>query len=222
VNILKIRSGPERVRVVVADEHPLIRLGFVKLFEGSDGFELVSQCDNADAAVMSISQHRPHVGLIGLRLRPTSGVQVVRSLRLIGDATPVIITAGRITDDEVLEVMRAGAKGVVLKELPLDLLLASIRKVAAGGTWLEKAAVGRTLERILQHEELREKARETLTHREVEIVRMVASGLVNREIGVRLCITEGTVKSHLHTIYDKLGVRGRVNLSSYVRDSGLI
>ena len=222
MNILKVRSGAPRVRVVVADEHPIFRLGFVKLFEMSDGLDLVAQCDNADAAIVSITQHRPDVALVGLRMHPMSGIEVVKRLRLIGDATPVIITAGRITDDEVLAVMRAGAKGVLLKELPLDLLLASIQKVAAGGTWLEKAAVGRTLERILQREELSEKARETLTHREVEIVRMVASGLVNREIGVRLCITEGTVKSHLHTIYDKLGVRGRVKLSSYVRESGLI
>lgn len=209
------------IRIVVVDDHPVVRLGLTSLFSLVDDFELVASCDTGEGGVATILDEKPDVAIVDLQMRPVDGVEVLKRVRAAGDTTPVMILAGSMTDEEVVEVMRAGAKGVVLKELTPELLIAAVRKVAAGGTWLEKGAVGRTLERILQHEERRQLARETLTNREIEIVKMVAAGHANREIGARLCITEGTVKSHLHTIYDKLDVRGRVQLSSYVREAGL-
>ena len=94
-------------------------------------------------------------------------------------------------------------------------------KVAGGGIWLEKEAVGRALERMLQQEQTREKARDVLTPREIEITRMIARGLGNREIGEKLFISEGTVKTHLHTIYEKLGIKSRLQLANYAQERGL-
>jgi two-component system nitrate/nitrite response regulator NarL len=102
-----------------------------------------------------------------------------------------------------------------------SLLVQCIRKVAGGGLWLEKDAVGRALEKILQQQESREKVREVLTAREIEITRMIARGLANREIGEKLFISEGTVKTHLHTIYEKLGLKSRLQLANYAQEKGL-
>jgi len=118
--------------------------------------------------------------------------------------------------------MRLGAKGIVLKEMAPSLLVQCVQKVAGGGVWLEKEAVGRVVGKMLQDEEVRAKVREVLTPREIEIVRMVARGLSNREVGERLFISEGTVKTHLHTIYEKLDLNGRVQLANYAQAKGLV
>ena len=103
-----------------------------------------------------------------------------------------------------------------------SLLVACIRKVASGGTWLEKEAVGRAMEKILRQEQSRQKVREVLTPREIDIVKMVASGIGNREIAEKLFISEGTVKTHLHSVYEKLGLKGRVQLANYAQEKGLV
>jgi DNA-binding NarL/FixJ family response regulator len=102
------------------------------------------------------------------------------------------------------------------------LLVQCIRKVAAGGVWLEKEAIGRALGKLLQGGGEGVRARNILTPREIEIVKMVAEGFGNREVAERLFISEGTVKTHLHTIYEKLGLKGRVQLVAYVRENGLL
>jgi len=100
--------------------------------------------------------------------------------------------------------------------------VACIRKVASGGQWLEKEAVGRAMEKILRQEQSRQKVRDEPAPREIDIVKMVAGGHGNREIGEKLFITEGTVKTHLHSVYEKLGLKGRVQLAKYAQEQGLV
>ncbi|HVE70392.1 MAG TPA: response regulator transcription factor [Thermoanaerobaculia bacterium] len=205
------------VRIVIADDHPVVRRGLAQFIADEDELDVVAECVDGEEALSAVDRHAPDVLIADLRMPKLTGLEVLRRLQERPSSPAVVILAGNISDDEVVEAMRLGAKGVVLKEMAPALLVACIRKVAAGGTWLEKEAVGRTMEKLLRYQ----KARDVLTPREIEIVRMVALGLGNREIGEKLFITEGTVKTHLHSVYEKLGVKGRVQLSNYAQEKGL-
>jgi DNA-binding NarL/FixJ family response regulator len=132
-----------------------------------------------------------------------------------------VLTAA-ISHDEVVDVMKRGASGLVLKESSPDELLTCIRRVHAGEQWIDQDTVTRALQGVLDRQSARQELTKGLTPREVEIVRMVAQGLRNRAIGERLAISEGTVKVHLHNIYEKLGVEGRLELVLCAQQKGLV
>jgi DNA-binding NarL/FixJ family response regulator len=209
------------IRVLVADDHPVVRKGLVQFFIEEAGFDVCAECDNGEDALRFIEATRPDVAVIDLRMPRRSGIEVLADLRERATASRVILLVGNISDDEVVEAMRLGVKGIVLKEMAPNLLIQSVRKVAAGGTWIEKDAVGRAMEKLLQQQNKRAGVEEILTAREVEIVRGVARGLSNREIGEELFISEGTVKTHLHTIFEKLSIRSRMQLAAYARENEL-
>jgi DNA-binding NarL/FixJ family response regulator len=209
------------IRIVLADDHPVVRRGLTQFFADEEEMEIIAECSDGESALAAVARHAPDILLVDLRMPGLGGMEVLRRLKDLARPVPTVLLAGNISDDEVMEAMRLGAKGVVLKEMAPSLLVQCIRKVAAGGVWLEKEAVGRALEKMLQNEEALGKVREILTPREIEIVRMVASGLSNREAGEKLFISEGTVKTHLHTIYEKLGIKSRVHLANYAQEKGL-
>lgn len=210
------------IRIILADDHPVVRRGLSQFFADEDELEVVAECADGESALNAVTRFTPDVLIVDLQMPVLGGMDVLRRLKERGLAVPVVLLAGNISDDEVMEAMRLGAKGVILKEMAPALLVQCIRKVASGGVWLEKEAVGRALERMLQTEQSREQVREVLTPREIEIVRMVASGIGNREVGEKLFISEGTVKTHLHTIYEKLGIRSRVQLANYAQEKHLV
>src|ERR1051325_2361413 len=209
------------IRIVIADDHPVVRRGLSQFFADEEEMEIVAECADGESALAETLRHSPDVLIVDLRMPVVSGLDVLRRLKEKSPAVPAVLLAGNISDEEVIEAMRLGVKGIVLKETAPSLLVPCVRNVAAGGTWLEKEAVGRAMERMLRSEQARGKAREILTPREIDIVRMVARGLANREVGEKLFISEGTVKTHLHTIYEKLGLRGRVQLANYAQENGL-
>ncbi len=209
------------IRIVIADDHPVVRRGLSQFFADEEEMEIVAECADGNSALEETLRLEPDVLIVDLRMPVVSGLDVLRRLKEKARPVPAVLLAGNISDEEVMEAMRLGVKGVVLKEMAPALLVQCVRKVAAGGMWLEKEAVGRAMKKMLQSEQAREKAREVLTPREIDIVRMVARGLANREVGEKLFISEGTVKTHLHTIYEKLGLRGRVQLANYAQENGL-
>jgi DNA-binding NarL/FixJ family response regulator len=209
------------IRIVIADDHPVVRRGLVQFMADEEELEVVAECADGRSALEAVTRYAPDVLLVDLQMPQLDGIEVLRRLSAMPSPPPAVLLAGNISDDEVVEAMRLGVKGVVLKEMAPALLVACIRKVASGGTWLEKEAVGRALEKMLKQEQSRQKVREVLTPREIDIVKMVASGLGNREIGEKLFITEGTVKTHLHSVYEKLGIKGRVQLANYAQEKGL-
>lgn len=210
------------VRIVLADDHPVVRRGLSQFFADEDELTVVAECADGVSALEAVARYAPDVLVIDLQMPGLGGLDVLRKLRERDTSVAAVILAGNISDEEVLDAMRLGAKGVVLKEMAPTLLVQCIRKVAAGGVWLEKEAVGRAMEKLLAGEESREKAREALTPREIDIARMIALGIGNREVGEKLFISEGTVKTHLHTIYEKLGIKGRVQLANWAREHGLV
>ena len=210
------------IRIVLADDHPVVRRGLSQFFADEDEFEVVAECSDGASALAAVARYKPDLLLVDLQMPGMGGLEVLHQLKESDSGVAVVVLAGNISDDEVMDAMRSGAKGVVLKEMAPALLVQCIRKVAAGGVWLEKEAVGRAIEKLLAGEESRGKAREALTPREIDIARMIAAGMGNREAGEKLFISEGTVKTHLHAIYEKLGIKGRVQLANWAREHGLV
>lgn len=210
-----------KTRIAIADDHPVVRKGLSEFFSDEPDLEVVAQCADGSELLDVLDSVRPDVIVADLRMPRVGGLELLRRLASQKRDVPVILIAANITDDDVIEAMRLGVKGVVLKEMASTLLVQSIRKVAAGGVWLEKESVARAMNRILDSEFRGAQARQILSPREMDVVQLLAEGLGNRQIADRLCVTEGTVKSHLHTIYEKTGVKGRLQLLNYANEHGL-
>ena len=210
------------IRLVLADDHHLILDGLEQLFRVTPDFEVVERCVSGDEALRAVERHRPDVLVLDIRMPGMNGLEVVREIRARSFATRVVILTAALDESELLGAMRLGVGGVVLKEMAPRLLVQCIRKVNAGERWVENRSMREALERMLHREAGAQDAAGLLTPREIELVRMVAQGLRNREIGDQLNITEGTVKAHLHNVYKKLKVENRVDVRRYAEDKGLI
>jgi DNA-binding NarL/FixJ family response regulator len=208
--------------LVLADDHPIVLDGLEQLFRLEAGLEVVARCRDGEETLQAVRRLAPDVLVLDVRMPGGDGLAVLHTLEEEGLPTRVVLLTAGLEDEQLLEAIRAGARGVVLKDMAPQLLVEAVRTVLGGGQWLEKGLGGRALTRLLQRERGLAEAARHLTPRELEIVRMVASGLRNRAIADRLYITEGTVKVHLHNIYEKLGVDGRVELTLYAQEKGLV
>jgi DNA-binding NarL/FixJ family response regulator len=165
---------------------------------------------------------RPDIAVLDIRMPGVNGMELLRRVYDEGLPTRVVLLTAEISDEAVVEAVRLGVAGIVLKEMAPRVLLQSVRAVAAGEKWLDDGAMRRALDKMMRREAGLADAVRVLTPREVEVVKMVATGLRNKQIAERLSITEGTVKIHLHSIYQKVGVSGRVELSIYAREKSLV
>ena len=209
------------IRLVIADDHPIVLGGLEQLFRLEEDICVVETCMDGDAAIASVRRHKPDVLVLDLKMPCRNGLEVLKELSLDAHRCRTVMLTAALNEEEVVEAMRLGVNGIVLKEMAPRLLLQCVRKVAAGGQWLEKGSVGRAIEQLLHREQMVQKTREILTPREIEVVQMVARGLRNKEIAAQLGIGEGTVKVYLHTIYEKMTVTGRVELTLYAQKNGL-
>ena len=210
------------IRVVLADDHPIVLHGLEQLFERQDDMEVVQCCPDGEAAVAAVRTLRPDILILDLRMPGQSGLHVLRVLAAERLPCRTVLLTAAIRDDEVVEAVKLGVMGLVLKESPSGALLDCVRRVARGEQSIERDAVTRAVNRALGREAATGEVAGTLTPREIEIVRMIAQGLRNRVIAERLTISEGTVKVHLHNIYEKLGVNGRLELILHAQSKGLV
>lgn len=210
------------IYLVLADDHPLILDALEHLFCLEQGFQVLARCQDGDATLVAVRQHQPDVLVLDLRMPGTDGLAVLRELARTPGATRVVILTAVVDSQEVIEAVRLGVAGVVLKEMAPQLLVQCVRTVAAGGQWFERGAVSRALETYMRQDTSRREATGRLTARELDIMRLVASGLRNKNIAESLSLSEGTVKVHLHNIYEKLRVNGRLALTLYARNKGLV
>ena len=210
------------ITLVLADDHPIVLHGLHQLFSSESGFEVLATCRDGREALSAVRAHRPDVLVLDLRLPDMDGLSVLRELHEEGSRTRTVVLTAFLDERTVSQAVRLGAAGIVLKDSAPSALLDCVKRVRAGGSWFDADLLAFTLQRTLRRDEAERGIAATLTQREIEIVRMVADGLRNKAIAERLEITEGTVKIHLHNIYTKLGVDGRVDLVRYAQRSQLL
>jgi len=202
------------IRLIVADDHPLVLRGIEGLFDSGE-FQIVAQCVNGAAAMEQIEQAACDVAVLDINMPGMSGIEILKRVRAQGLPVKIVLLTSNIDDDSLVDVVREGVNGLVLKEAASDVLVTCVQAVCRGETWIDREAMGRALRKLSAPRPAK------LTGREVEVAKFVAQGLRNKEIAYKANISEGTVKMHLHNIYEKLGVNSRTELVLYVRDKGL-
>ena len=208
------------VGLVLAETYPILLEGMEHVFTSEPGFRVLASCTNGDDALGAVRRHRPDVLVLDLEI-PGDAMTLLQELAADPVTTRVVLLAARLDEHEMLEATRLGVKGILLKSMARHLLIQCVRKVHRGAMWVEKASMARAVEQLLRHEAGYRDAVTRLSPRELELVRISASGMSNKELAEQLSISEGTVKMHFHHIYEKLGVKGRLELTLYARDKGL-
>lgn len=199
------------IRVVLVDDQTLVRQGIRSLLALSGEVSIVAEAADGNEAIAVVTRERPDVVLLDVRMPRKSGLDVLRELREAGALPPTILLTTFDDDEALIEAVKAGARGYLLKDVSLEQLAEAIRTVAAGGTLIRPAVTERVMRGL---EQVRRdfdalSPPDPLTRREIEILRMMAGGYSNREIADALGTAEGTVKNHASSILSKLGVRDR-------------
>jgi DNA-binding NarL/FixJ family response regulator len=208
------------IGIVIADRYPIVLDGLSQLIAGEPDLEILATCTSGPQALEAVRKTEPDVLLTSLNLTDLGGLDLLRRLRAERADTRCIFFVGSIRDDEVLEAMRLRVEGILLKEMPTRLILQCIRKVHEGGRWLETESMARVFDQLQGQEASQGDLLERLSPREQDVVRHVLAGLNNKDIAAALSLSIGTVKIHLHNIYEKLGLRSRLQLATYAREKG--
>lgn len=208
------------IRLLIADDHPVVRAGLAGMLSDEPGFEVVGEASDGDEAVRLAAATRPAVVLMDLRMPHVDGVAATARL-VAGEAgSPpprVLILTTYESDDQILAAIEAGASGYLLKAAPQAEIVAGIRSVAAGQSALSPQVAVRLVERMRRPE-----PETVLTARETEVLGLVASGHSNKQIAAALGIGESTVKTHLIKVFDKLGVADRTRAVTLAMERGLL
>ena len=210
------------VQLAICDDHPIVLAGLESLFRLEPDFQVVARCVNGEEALAAVRQHNPDILVLDLHIPRGNGLEILRVIRSEKLPTKVVMLTAELEEDEIVEALRLGVRGVVLKELAPQLLVECIRKVQAGEQWLDKQLSNWALEALLRRESTGRAGSGPLSPREIEIVRMVVGGLRNRELAERLGVSEGTIKIHLHNIYKKLKVHSRLELVLHAQANKLV
>jgi DNA-binding NarL/FixJ family response regulator len=198
---MKQSEYPYRIRVLLAEDHAVVREGLAAILACQADIEVVGQAINGRAAVERFRELGPDVLLVDLRMPEMGGLEVITTLRAEFPKARIIVLTTFGGDEDVYRALEAGAQGYLLKDADTSDLLKAIRAVHMGGRFVPPAVAQRLVERTI--------AGPALTQREIEVLKLVAVGKTNKEIASALFITEGTVKTHINNIHDKLEVRDR-------------
>jgi len=206
---------PRSVSIVVADDHPVVLGGLITLLKEDKTFKLAASCGNGGEAIDAIRTFRPDIALLDVNMPNLNGLQVLKILNAENLTTRVCFLAASLSDREVVDAVAQGAFGIVFKESAPDTLIICLHTIADGQKWLPAKLVERASERLRERHAEIAKVSEILSPREIEIMLKVAEGLSNKEVGRKLNISEGTVKMHLHSIYQKIQVTNRTSLANF-------
>ena len=204
------------IRLVIADDHPIVLGGLLQIFANEADLQIVATARNGDEALAAIGELQPDVLVLDLRMPVRDGLAVLREMKRAACGVRVVVLTAENSEDAV-EAVRLGARGIVLKHMAPQLLVQCIREVHAGGQWLEKGVAARAINTLLGRADALRTQSARLTGRQLEIARMVVEGLPSKVIARKLAITEGTAKLHLHHIYERLGITGRMALVRYMQ-----
>ena len=214
--------GSERpkIRIVVADDHPIFRDGLCKLLALEEDFQVVAQAQDGKQVLDVLQQFEPDILLLDLKMPGLDGLATLQRLQAMKHRTKVIVLTASEDKNEFIQAMKFGTSGIVLKQTATELLIKSIRKVYAGEIWLDSHTTAAVMRQFAANEDIpaapqTPRERPPLSQREREIVALVAQGFKNKEMAEKMFISEQTVKNHLHNIFDKLGVSDRLELALY-------
>jgi two-component system NarL family response regulator len=194
------RAPKGRIRILVADDHTIVREGLVSLIKRKPDMVVVGEARNGREAVELWKEHRPDVILLDLRMPELDGVGAIKEIREMDERAHIVVLTTFDGDEDIYRAIKGGAKAYLLKDTAGDALVDCIRRVHAGETYLPPALAAKLAERV---------SGEALSVREIEVLRRVAAGMSNKEIGAELFISEGTVKTHVKSIFAKLDVVSR-------------
>ena len=208
------------IRIIVADDHPIVRAGIVGLLEQAQGIEVVGEAADGSEAVELAASERPDLVLMDLRMPGVDGASATASIVAAGEGTRVLVLTTYETDDHILAAIEAGASGYLLKAAPQAEILAGIRAVAAGETVLAPSIAAKLVSRV--RADAASAAPPALSPRELQVLTLVADGCSNPEIARELYIGEATVKTHLLHAFEKLGVNDRTRAVTRAMELGLL
>jgi DNA-binding NarL/FixJ family response regulator len=208
------RRSQTRIRIVIVDDHPIALAGLEALLSGERDLGVVARCVDGYDAVRAVSAHRPDVLVVDQDMPVMDGVAILKHLRTAGDQTPLVLLA-TTNNQKVTEALSLDVQGIVFKHSDTRQLIRCLREVGAGRRWLDSSlssypdvvADGQVLD--------------SLTRRQIEVARAAVSGLSNKELAQRLGVSEGTIKNHLHAIYERLRLDGRLALLLYLKEKEL-
>jgi len=204
------------IRILLADDHPIVRDGLRAVLSTQPDFQVVGEAETGAQTLQKVAALAPDILLLDLEMPQGDGVETLRQLLHLGATVRVLIFTAFDTDDRIVEAVRAGAKGYLLKGAPRAELFNAIRVVYSGGSLLQPVIASKLLNRLTQP------VPESLTAREQEVLQLLAQGLPNKEIAERLVITERTVKFHVSAIMGKLGASNRTEAVALARQRNLL
>jgi len=208
-------STAETIRVVVVDDHPVVRDGLVGMLSGQPDITVVAQAADGRDALLQVQRHDPDVVLMDLRMPDMDGVEAIGELQRRGHRARVLVLTTYDRDDDIVPAIEAGATGYLLKDTPRDDLFRAVRATSRGESTLTPSVASRLMGRMRE-------SPQTLSAREVEVLKLVARGRTNRQIGRAIHVSEATVKTHLLRAYDKLGVSDRTAAVVTALERGLL
>lgn len=201
------------IRVLVVEDHHVVRQGLVALLSVVEGIEVVGQAADGPAAILEFNRCHPDITLMDLRLPKMGGVDVIQQLRAHHAHARFIVLTTYDGDEDIFRALQAGARAYLLKGMTVDLLVSTIRAVHAGKSCIPPAIAQKLAERM---------ATEQLTHRELDVLEQIVRGKSNKEIGTELDISEATVKTHINNLLGKLGVTDRTQAATAAIQRGLV
>ena len=225
VSIPPVTRERSSVRIVIADDHLILRDGLRRLLETQPDFLVVGEVGDGPSALRAALDLKPDILLLDMALPGCSGLDVLAALREAGSSLHVILLTASVDRSDIVKAFQLGARGFVLKESPSSRLFASIRTVADGQTWMDQDTVSSIMQAfsMLQQAKAAETVKDfSLTRRERQIVNLVVQGYTNRDISKELSVGEDTVKHHLTNIFDKTGVSSRLELALFSIHHGLV
>jgi len=215
------------IRVLIADDHPIVRDGLRKLLSLEEDFQIVGEASDGCEVLDKVQELDPDVLLLDLRMPNLDGLSALQALQQTNKHTRVIVLTASEDKNEFVQAMKLGCSGIVLKQTAPELIVKSIRKVHGGEIWLDSHTTAAVMRQFAAPGEVsssgsgKGRERSPLSQREREIVQLVAQGYKNKEMAEKMFISEQTVKNHLHNIFDKLGVSDRLELALYAIHKGL-
>ena len=211
------RQAPEPIRTLIVDDHALFRRGLEMVLDAEDDIELVGEASDGEEAVLRAGESLPDIILMDIRMPRSSGIEACRALKELVPSAKIVMLTISDEEEDLFEAIRAGASGYLLKDIPLDELADSVRAVHGGQSLINPSMAGKLLtefatlaRRDAEDEPAKHAPAPKLTDREMEVLRLVARGMNNRDIAKELFISENTVKNHVRNILEKLQIHSRM------------